>query len=201
MTDLTQRATEMNTAYFSSLCPQKYFQNCSVPIEAIRALAMLTQEGSVLDLGCGNGSHAEVWSSAYGFGYTGVDISSAFIDHARGAYPGDFHCTAMHNLACLGGRKFDAIWSACSLEFVPTDLLPQVLSEVHGLMKSGTYWGIVSPDRTETEGVDDSRGLPVYEARKSLDRWKKIFEANGFRCHIDYSGYNRRFFWLIVQSV
>jgi ubiquinone/menaquinone biosynthesis C-methylase UbiE len=91
-------------------------------ITAARALELTgCLDGSVLEVGCGNGYYSEVlkFLTKGGFSYHGVDFSDAMLESARNKYP-DRHFS--HADACNLGfadNSFNVVWSGTVLMHVP----------------------------------------------------------------------------------
>ncbi|MBI5546217.1 MAG: methyltransferase domain-containing protein [Deltaproteobacteria bacterium] len=76
-----------------------------------RAVSSLELDGQtthlVLDLGCGPGTSASVFSKP-GWEYRGIDLEPAYVAHARLAFPGRFEVGDVTRLEDLG-QRFDLV--------------------------------------------------------------------------------------------
>lgn len=99
---------------------------------------------SILDVGCGTGGHAFIWSQN-GFDVTGLDLSSAMLTHARGKVKGlkpsiSFHEGDVRNFDL--GRKFDivtAMFAVMSYQTATKDILSALHSVRKHLKKNGLF--------------------------------------------------------------
>ncbi len=103
-------------------------------------LARIPPKGTILDLGCGPGRDARVFSER-GYNVTGVDISPEMVRLASQAAPSaHFYVMNMTALA-FPPHFFDGIWAGASLLHLPKKLIPQVLHQLKTLLKpSGTLY-------------------------------------------------------------
>ncbi|MEK7648586.1 MAG: class I SAM-dependent methyltransferase [Patescibacteria group bacterium] len=107
-------------------------------------LRTIVKDGmSVLDVGCGNGRTAELFTT-HSIQYTGIDLNESFIHDARKRFSNDhtkeFYCGDMLTLNTikeLEGRHFDVIFSIAVLHHAPSEQLRmQALSQMHLFLKS-----------------------------------------------------------------
>ncbi len=106
-------------------------------VEAFIAELPNSEQGAILDAGCGQGKYTQVFQDR-GFEATGLDISSGLLEVARQDYP---DCTFVEgDLRKLPFEtsSFDGIWAHASLLHLETvEEVQQVLSEFHRVLKAG----------------------------------------------------------------
>jgi len=99
-----------------------------------------------LDFGCGTGRSTR-FLRRLGFDVTGVDISPAMLEQARGRDPlGDYRLVAGERLADFGAGRFDAILAAFTFDNIPSDREKRsALSALRGLLAPrGRFLAVVS---------------------------------------------------------
>lgn len=111
------------------------------------------RDKSVLDLGCGVARHCNPFL-AVGANYYGIDVSQVSLEIAKRNNPkGKFLHMSGNNLAFVD-ESFDAVWSMYSLHHQPKNKMPNLLGEVHRVLKKtgkavlmvidGDYDGLMS---------------------------------------------------------
>jgi SAM-dependent methyltransferase len=112
----------------------------------------LPGKGRILDLGCGPGRDAKVFSDK-GFDVVGVDFSERLLEIARKEAPlAQFHCLPMEEMV-FPERSFDGIWANCSLLHIAKRNLPSLLTSIHGFLKKGGCF-YLSLKKGSGEGVE-----------------------------------------------
>jgi len=144
-----------------------------------RMLGRLAPGSSVLDLGCGSGDPADV-EIAREHKVTGVDISQAQIDLARGNVPtGNFihgDAASVEFPAC----SFDAVVSFYTLEHIPREEHETILRRIHGWLRPGGYF-LLSHEAGEAEGmVGRWLGVPMYFSCFDPETVKQLVCGAGF---------------------
>jgi|688.fasta_scaffold53312_4 2-polyprenyl-3-methyl-5-hydroxy-6-metoxy-1,4-benzoquinol methylase len=110
------------------------------PTESIqRFYHMLPSDGKILDMGCGSGRDAKIFTEM-GLSVLGVDISSNLLGIAKQHAPlAEFQIMDIENLS-FPPSTFHGIWAACSLSHVPKKLFPHVLGKIHLMLKHNGYF-------------------------------------------------------------
>ena len=105
------------------------------PVPSIdRFVALLPPKARILDLGCGSGRDAKLFTDR-GLAVLGADLSSNLIAIAKGTAPkAEFQIMDMENLD-LPPSSFDGVWAACSLHHAPKRLFPSVLDRIRSILK------------------------------------------------------------------
>jgi len=113
----------------------------------------------VLDLGCGSGRDARVFSDA-GCQVVGIDLSTELIEIARrNSSRSAFLNLDMLNLPFREGF-FDGIWSCASLLHLPKKSLPDCLSQCCHVLKDGGIFYVGVKEGTGEESKPDLRYGP-----------------------------------------
>lgn len=92
----------------------------------LRVLQGVPTDGSVLDLGCGNGGVAkELQKRGFAGRYVGVDFSAELLDVARSQVHGENFAFIQHDLTNLGtlpfgDKRFDFVFCFASLHHIPS---------------------------------------------------------------------------------
>ncbi len=99
-------------------------------------VALLPENGRVIDIGCGVGTEAG-YLSDHGFDVIGIDFSEGMLEQARKTYPDvDFRKADLRDIPSDLGI-FDGVLASYSLIHVPKiDALP-ALRDIGSIMKSG----------------------------------------------------------------
>lgn len=148
--------------------------------EADRFLSMIPPNGKIIDIGCGSGRDAKVFSEK-GYAVTGIDFSSNMIEVAQKKAPqAHFHVMDMRSLNF--DPIFDGAWANASLLHIPKIHLPKVLEQIYSVlndnglfyikMKQGTHEGIEVDNR-----YDDLPKFYSYFEEKEL---KEVLREAGF---------------------
>lgn len=95
---------------------------------------MLPDHAMILDVGCGSGRDAKVFSER-GLKVVGVDFSSKMIEVAKRTAPqAQFYEMDLEDLN-FPKESFDGVWASCSLLHIPKNRVISVLSKIHTLLK------------------------------------------------------------------
>jgi len=120
------------------------------------------------------------WCESQGLTVTGIDLSAGMLAYARGQVRGDL--LAM-NMSHLGFRTshFDGAWCCASLLHVPKREAPQVLGEIHRVLKAGSML-IVSLQEGTGEGWEEGyvAGMRRFFARYQADEMRCMLCSTGF---------------------
>lgn len=105
------------------------------PIASLeRFIHMVPPKAKILDVGCGSGRDAKILSER-GLQVVGIDFSDNMIKIAKEQAPlAEFHQMDMEALT-FPKQSFDGVWAACSLLHLTKQAMPQVLSDIHALLK------------------------------------------------------------------
>jgi ubiquinone/menaquinone biosynthesis C-methylase UbiE len=97
---------------------------------------LLPPNPKIIDIGCGSGRDAKIFSSM-GAQVLGIDYCSSLIDIAKKTAPlSQFQLLDFETME-LPDASFDGAWAACSLGHCAKKVFPDVLKKVHALLKEG----------------------------------------------------------------
>lgn len=143
-----------------------------------RFAALLTRDGSVLDIGCGAGEPVAGYLIGQGFGVTGVDGAPAMLDMAAARFPKSRWIAGdMRELSL--GEKFDGLLAWDSFFHLrPHDqrgMFPIFAAHAKPgaalMFTSGPAFGHV---------VGSYHGEPLYHASLDADEYRSLLSAHGF---------------------
>jgi SAM-dependent methyltransferase len=166
-----------------------------------RFTALLPQDATILDIGCGSGEPIARYLIDRNFTVEGVDASPALISVCRARFPKQcWHVTDMRNLAL--GRTFQGLLAWDSFFHLAHEdqrrmfpIFRQHAASGAALMfTSGTSHGVA---------MGTYHGEPLYHASLAPEEYHVLLEANGFRveAHVTEDPHcGRHTIWL-AQSV
>jgi len=145
--------------------------------------ANLERVHSVLDLGCGPGTNAGLFSSAE---YVGVDMNGAYIDFARRHYRGEFVTADALSYAPNDGRRFDLILLNSFLHHVDDETVRRLFAHVETLLAADGFVDLIDmvlPEKrclARTIALLDRGDYP-----RPLEQWRQLFSERFevVRCH------------------
>jgi 8-oxo-dGTP diphosphatase len=132
--------------------------------EAQKFVSRLPNSAKIIDIGCGPGRDAKVFS-CYGIEVVGIDFSPKMIELARQNAPGcSFHLMDIEDLV-FAPESFHGIWANCALLHTPKQSIPSILSRMHMLLRpKGILYLSVKQDHIAESFEADGRygGLEKY---------------------------------------
>jgi SAM-dependent methyltransferase len=136
-----------------------------------RFLSLLPPHAKIVDLGCGSGRDAKIFSSK-DCDVLGIDFCSNLIDIAKAHAPlAHFKLMDIEALD-LPHSSFDGVWSACSLGHIPKNSFPAVLKNIHSILKENGYFYLALKQGSGEILEVDSR----YEGH--IEKFWSYFEEN-----------------------
>jgi len=143
-------------------------------------LALLPENASVLDLGCGGGRTAAQTVAAR-HSYTGVDISPAQIERARERIPDGRFLVADVTALELEPASFDAVMSMFMFGHIPRAEQPPLLAHVHRWLKpNGLLLATMGSGGTDDAVEDDWLGAPMFFASFDPETNRRLLDEAGF---------------------
>lgn len=134
----------------------------------------LLPSGKVLEIGCGIGRDARLFSEN-DYDYTGIDLSDAALDITRERFPRlDLQKMSMYDLQFPEG-SFDAFWSAATLIHAPKSRVEDVLSEIRRVVKPGGVGFLVMQEGDGEQTIKD-RFYSLY----GFEEFTEILKKNHF---------------------
>ncbi len=142
----------------------------------------ITEDGQILDVGCGAGRDARIFSEL-DYKVTGIDFSSELLSIAARAAPkAHFFEKSVEELSTFPTSSFSGVWANASLHHIPKTSLPDACQEMHRILQPG---GIlyISVKKGSGEGLEQDRrygGVLKYWAYYSEEEMVNILKQNGF---------------------
>jgi SAM-dependent methyltransferase len=144
-----------------------------------RFIALLPEEATILDIGCGCGEPIARYFIDRNFTVEGVDASPTLVSVCRERFPKQrWHVADMRNLAL--GRTFQGLLAWDSFFHLPHEdqrrMFPifklHAASGAAFMFTSGTAHGVA---------MGSYHGEPLYHASLAAEEYRALLEANGFR--------------------
>ena len=144
-------------------------------------ISLLPPKAKILDVGCGSGRDAKIFTEK-GLSVVGVDFSQNLIDIASAHAPkAEFHVMDIESIN-FPSASFDGIWSLCSLLHFPKKVLPNIIKNIHSLLKEdGYFYMALKKGRGEVLEKDTRYGdFEKFWAFYEEDELRQIFESAQF---------------------
>ena len=142
-------------------------------------LALLDDESSVLEVGCGNGLPA-TRKIAERHSVTGIDVSAEQIDRARRNVPTArlLQADLMH--VEFDHRAFDAVAAFYVVDHLPRELHAALFRRLHGWLRPGGYLLFTIEPEAEPGVVRDWLGTPMFFSQYDAPRTLELVRTAGF---------------------
>ncbi|MGB5912046.1 MAG: class I SAM-dependent methyltransferase [Promethearchaeia archaeon] len=145
--------------------------------ELDKFIDLLSENGRVLDVGCGAGIPTGKYLVSRGLKVTGIDISDTMLEMARKNVPeADFINKDMNNLD-FKKNSFDGIISVYALFHVPKNNHPNIFKQFFKILKPDGIL-LINTGTSESEGVSKFFGEPMfwsnYDPKKTLEIVKSV---------------------------
>ena len=130
----------------------------------------------VLDVGCGPGTNAHLFSHC---DYLGIDINPSYIDSARRRLKRNFVVADVTQYTVPRGERFDFVLANSLLHHLDDAGVRTVLSQVGSLMREDGHIHIIELVLPKVRGVP--RALARWDRghyARPLERWREIFEEH-----------------------
>lgn len=125
-----KKITTLNSYEISSSQYEKNTADLHPKEEADRFMKMLPSRAKIIDIGCGPGRDAKIFSD-HGFNVIGIDFSSKMVEAAKQHAPlASFNVMDIENLV-FPPASFDGAWANCVLLHLPKRNIPSVLEKIH----------------------------------------------------------------------
>lgn len=151
--------------------------------EAQKFIARLPSSSKIIDIGCGPGRDAKVFSG-FGLEVIGVDFSAKMIELARqNASNCSFHVMDIEKLA-FDPEFFHGVWANCALLHVSKQNIPSVLDKMHKILKpKGVLYLSVKQSHIDESFAADGRygGLEKYWSFYEPDELVKLLNEAKFQ--------------------
>jgi len=136
--------------------------------------------GKILEVGSGGGRDAKELI-AFGYEYTGTDISSNFVEVARRKNPGaTFLVQSVYDLEFSEDAQFDGFWASAVLLHIPKTKIGKALQRIRKCVKGGGI-GFISlkqgeGERLEADSLKNGRFFSYYTGKE----FHEVLLKNGF---------------------
>jgi SAM-dependent methyltransferase len=159
-------------------------------------LEHLPADSPILDLGCGSGRDAKIFSDR-GYKVVGVDLSSRMLEIAKKEAPlAEFQQMDIRHLR-FGYEIFGGVWSVASLLHLPKAEVPQCLDECHrvlqtnGVIYIGVKLGKGEEFKPDTRYAEDAFKFYSYFEVGEMESFLEkagfnILGSNTKQCFKDY---------------
>ncbi len=105
------------------------------PIQSIeRFISLLPPQATILDLGCGSGRDAKIFTEKQ-VNVVGIDFCSNLLDIARKTAPlAEFYEMDMEELT-FSPNSFDGVWACASFCHTPKSAILNIFKKIHSILK------------------------------------------------------------------
>ncbi len=151
--------------------------------QAQRFLNSLPKAAKILDMGCGPGRDAKIFSEQR-LEVTGIDFSQNMIDAARQNAPlAKFILMDVEHLT-FPAEIFDGIWASAIFLHIPKQNFSKILARIHTILKPGGlfYFSVKQGENADLlEGDMRYGGLEKYWSFYTLEQLTCLLQKAGFR--------------------
>ena len=178
------KTTKKNAAAYDATVEQfdQRTKELEEPEQAIRGdfMALLRKNGSILDIGCGPGRDAHIFTDG-GFRVVGIDVAPKMIEKAKTIAPkAEFHVMDMFRLGFKEG-SFDGIWFNAGLLCIPKIQALPLLKRIKQILNDkGIVWISVKEGQSEGFEIDKRYNTEKYFAYYSQDELAEVVKKAGF---------------------
>jgi len=154
---VSKKVVTLNSYDTSASCYAENTANLHPQEEAQKFIRSLPPRAKIIDIGCGPGRDAKVFSDC-GFEVVGIDFSSKMIEAAKQNAPNcSFYIMDVEALD-FPSETFDGAWVSCALLHVPKKNILLVLHKIHEILKSkGSLYLSVKQGNANETFEEDSR--------------------------------------------
>jgi SAM-dependent methyltransferase len=144
-----------------------------------RFIALLPQQATILDIGCGSGEPIARYFIEGGFAVEGVDASPTLISVCRERFPKQcWHVSDMRTLAL--GRRFHGLLAWDSFFHLSHDDQRRMFHIFRLHAAAGTALMFTS-GTAHGEAIGSYHGEPLYHASLAPEEYRTLLQANDFR--------------------
>lgn len=132
--ETTKQSYELTAAEFT-----KNVADLAPTESIIKFIKMLPPQSKIIDLGCGSGRDAKIFTNN-GVDVIGIDYCSSLINIAKANAPlAEFKLLDIEEMHFPAG-SFDGVWSACSLAHIPKEKFTDVLKNINSILKNNGHF-------------------------------------------------------------
>ncbi len=158
----------------------------------------LEEVSRVLDVGCGPGTNAQLFESAY---YVGMDLNPRYIEYAAKKFGRDFRVQDVRDFKPSPDERFDFVLANSLFHHLSDDETHSVLGALGGTLTDDGHVHIIDLILPAKRSIarflaEQDRG----EYPRPMDRWKEIFETHFDTVHIEQFAVRTLgvpFWWLV----
>jgi trans-aconitate methyltransferase len=145
-----------------------------------RAIGLTVRRGKALDVGCGSGGRIVTALSDAGFQVTGLDVSGAMLELARGRHP---NSSFIHSDICLWqpAEQYDAIVAWDSVFHVPYAEQHPVIEKLCGALAPGGAL-LFTAGGVNGEITGEMCGQTFYYSSLAAEEYWRILADQGCTC-------------------
>lgn len=159
----------------------KNTENLHPRAEAQKFVSMLPKNAKILDLGCGPGRDAKIFSQQ-GFQVVGIDFSPNMIALAKQNVPqGEFFVMDMEHFD-FPKETFSGVWASASFLHIPKKSLPTIFKKILSTLDSGGIFYL---------SVKKGIGEQVLEDERygNVKKFWSFFEENEIADYLTQAGF------------
>ena len=159
--------------------------------EAEKFLKLLPPNPKIVDLGCGSGRDAKIFSEK-NYSVTGIDFSPKMLEIAnRDAPKANFLLMDLTTLS-FPANSFDGAWANASFLHIPKNSIVDTLNGVYKLLKVGGYFYIK---------VKEGSGEVIErDERYGVDKFWSYFQPKEFEALLTNAGFHIVEIYTTVKS-
>ncbi|MEX0877556.1 MAG: class I SAM-dependent methyltransferase [Candidatus Spechtbacterales bacterium] len=170
-----------------------------------RLVKEVSQQGRVLDFGCGIGIPFDNYLIEKGLDVTGIDISQKHIEQAKKNVPQAKFVKGDFSKYDFAAGDFDAIISFYAIFHIPREEHQDLFSKMHTLLKeSGVILITLGTSGSEYGEEQDWCGAPMAWSTYEPEEYKKIITNAGFKIveekYEGQSGDEEFHYWVIAKK-
>ena len=150
-------------------------------VDFVRAAVSLSaNKGNALDVGCGSGGRVVAALSDAGFRVTGVDVSKAMVERARGRHP-DSHFIVADICEWGPTEQYDLIIAWDSIFHAPHAEQRRVVAKLCDALAAG---GVIlfTAGGVDGEITGRMRGEDFYYSSLAEEEYLKVMKERGCKC-------------------
>lgn len=143
-----------------------------------RFLDHIATQGTIIDLGCGNGQPIASYFIDHGYSVDGIDSCKPFIKAAKKAYPNqNWYLEDMRSFTIT--TQYEGIIAWDSFFHLRRDEQTAMFTRFAALAKPGAPLMFTSGP-TNGEAIGEFNGHELYHASLSPEEYRQLFIAHGF---------------------
>jgi ubiquinone/menaquinone biosynthesis C-methylase UbiE len=160
------------------------FTDCVEELASLESIhkfvCLLPRKGSVLDMGCGSGRDAKIFTKQ-GLSVTGIDFCENLLKIAKANAPlAKFELADMEEVN-FSNATFDGVWACSSLSHISKKDLPTILNHIYAFLKPNGYFYLT---------VKKGKGEEMQEDDQFGKRFWSFFEEDELKAYLQSAKFN-----------